>query len=489
MNIAENFIQTAKRLPDKPFLIAPDGAEYTYSRFFSLARKFASVLKREGVRPNDRVIITFPNSVEYFICYLGALFNSCTALLVDYRTRPQHLDYFRTNGEVARWITPAQRSAYEEIPGELVYPDNLNDYDELPEDQLCAVDNPIALIMYTSGSTGVPKGVCLSHDNLQHTIKSISTWAEIDGNDRELTTLSLTHLFGLAHVHIYWTHGGTVYIEEKLQRIPQLLQKLTDLKITSFPGTPGGFKIILDQYRDQFREHGKDLKYIVVNSAPMAPDYVRLMLETLPNTQFYMYYGLTEASRSSYICYNDHRDKLITVGRPTPGADIIIGTPDNPVRNETGEILIKGPHVTEGYLGIDSSQYFTGDWLHTGDSGTMDVDGFITWVGRIKEQINIDGLKLTPAEVEEVLMEHDRVKDCAVVGAPDPITGESVAGFVVADGEADKKLEITLRKYCKDKLEVYKIPKQIVFIDEIPRTDSGKPKRLQLKEKLSDEKK
>ncbi|MCK5127031.1 MAG: acyl--CoA ligase [candidate division Zixibacteria bacterium] len=489
MNIARNFINTAQRVPDKPFLIGSDDSEITYRKMYSLARKFASMLRDEGVEPNDRVIITFPNSVEYFICYLGALFNSCTALLVDFRTRPQHLDYFRTNGEVKRWITPKQRPEYQDIPGQLLFPENLESYSELAEEELCATDNPIALIMYTSGSTGVPKGVCLSHDNLQHTIKSITSWANIDEDDRELTTLSLTHLFGLAHVHIYWTNGGTVYIKEKLQRIPKLLQQLTDWKITSFPGTPGGFKMILDQHQDQFREHGKNLKYIIINSAPMSPEYVQKMLDTLPNTKIYMYYGLTEASRSSYICYNDHRDKLATVGRPSPGASIIIGTPDKSIINETGEILINGPHVTEGYLGIDSSEYFDDGWLKTGDSGCMDDDGFITWEGRIKEQINIDGLKLTPMEVEEILMEHERVKDCAIVGAPDPLTGESIAGFVVVEGESDKKLEIELRKFCKGKLEVYKIPKQIIFIDEIPRTDSGKTKRMQLKEKLSGEKK
>ncbi|MEZ5358261.1 MAG: class I adenylate-forming enzyme family protein [Candidatus Zixiibacteriota bacterium] len=488
MNIAQNFISTVHRQPDKLFLIGPDGSEYTFADIYSLARKFATLLAQEGVVPNDRVIITFPNSVEYFICYLGALFNSCTALLVDFRTRPQHLDYFRTNGGVKRWIAPKHRPEFDNIPGQMIYPDNLADIDEMPEDKLCSVENPIALIMYTSGSTGVPKGVCLGHDNLQHTIKSISSWANIEGSDRELTTLSLTHLFGLAHVHIYWTHGGTVYIEEKFQKIPQLLQKITDLNITSFPGTPGGFKIILDQFRDQFHEHGKNLKYIIVNSAPMAPEYVQKMLDTLPNTRFYMYYGLTEASRSSYICYNDNRTKLVTVGRPTPGAEIVIGTPDKPLRNEIGEILIKGPHVTKGYLGIDSSEYFIDGWLKTGDSGRMDDDGFITWEGRIKEQINIDGLKLTPMEVEEVLMEHKRVKDCAVVAAPDPITGEAVAAFVVPEGEPDKKLEIELRKFCKDKLEVYKIPKQILFIDAIPRTDSGKTKRILLKEQLSGEK-
>jgi acyl-CoA synthetase (AMP-forming)/AMP-acid ligase II len=152
--------------------------------------------------------------------------------------------------------------------------------------------------------------------------------------------------------------------------------------------------------------------------------------------------------------------------------------------NKTGEILIRGPHVTEGYFGIDSAQYFNEGWLKTGDLGIMDQDGFLTWKGRLKEQINIDGMKLTPMEVETVLMKHERVRDCAAVGVPDEMTGESVVSFVVTDSKPDKELEIELRKFCKNQLEVYKIPRRIIFIDEIPRTDSGKIKRISLKDRL-----
>ena len=473
-----------ERLPDKPFLVGPDGVSYTFAMILSRATRFASLLKSRGVNPGDRIILTFPNSADYFCAYLGSLFCSCTVLMVDFRSRPKHLEYVRTNCGASLWVSPRERVEYDNIPGQVIFPDDLERFPEMPMGQLCAEKNPLALIMYTSGATGIPKGVCLSHANLNHTIGSIISWAQIDENNRELTTLTLTHLFGLAHVHIYWTLGGTVFIEEKLQDVPRLLQKISEQKITSFPGTPGGFKIILDQYADQFRKNASGLKYIIVNSAPMAPEYIEQILDLLPNTRFYMYYGLTEASRSSYICYSDHRDKLKTVGRPTPGTEISVGSPTAPLVNEVGEILISGPHVTDGYFGIDSTPYFEDGWLKTSDLGIMDQDGFLTWEGRVKEQINVDGMKLTPMEVEVVLMEHERVKDCAAVGAPDELTGESVVGFVVADGEPDKELEIELRRFCKSQLEIYKIPKRIVFVDEIPRTDSGKVKRISLKEKL-----
>ena len=484
MNIAANFIATAQRLPEKPFLVAPNGDSYSYSKILGRARRFATVLASRGAGPGDRVILTFPNSVDYLCAYLGAFFLDCTLLIVDHRSRPAHIEYVRENCGVSLWVDPKERTEYAHIPGLVVFPSDLDRFPEMPMNRLCAGKNPLALIMFTSGATGVPKGVCLSHDNLQHTIRSITQWARIDESDRELTTLSLTHLFGLAHTHIYWTLGGTLFLEEGLKDIPRILEKISRERISSFPGTPGGFKIIVDQFADLFAKQARGLKYIIVNSAPMAEEYVERVLELLPDTRFYMYYGLTEASRSSYICYNDHRDKLKTVGRPTPGAEVRVGVPSSPLVNEVGEIHVRGPHLTSGYWGMDSTPFFTGGWFRTGDLGIVDSDGFITWEGRLKEQINIDGFKLTPMEVETVLREHERVMDCAVVGAPDEMTGEAVVAFVVPRGEPDKRLEIDLRKYCKSRLEMYKIPKRIVFIEEIPRTDTGKTKRMALKDRL-----
>ncbi|UCE67746.1 MAG: acyl--CoA ligase [Candidatus Zixiibacteriota bacterium] len=484
MNIAENFLATAKRLHDKPFLVGPDDVSYTYAEILSRARRFASLLESNGIHPGDKIILTFPNSVDYLVAYLGSLFCSCTLIMVDFRSRPGHLEYVRTNCGAALWVTPVEREEFNSIPGQIVFPADIERFPEMNLSRLCSAENPLALIMYTSGATGIPKGVRLTHSNLSHTMKSITSWAQINENDRELTTLSLTHLFGLAHIHIYWTLGGTVFIEEKLHDIPRLLQKIPDKKITSFPGTPGGFKMILDQYADLFKKNAVGIKYIIVNSAPMAQEYIERILELAPKTRFYMYYGLTEASRSSYICYNDNPGKLKTVGRPTPGTDICIDSPARPLVDKVGEILIRGPHVTEGYFGIDSTRYFNKGWLKTGDSGIMDQDGFLTWKGRIKEQINVDGMKLTPMEVEAVLLKHERVKDCATVGVPDEMTGESVVSFVVTDSNPDKELEIELRKFCKNQLEVYKIPRRIIFIDKIPRTDSGKIKRISLKDRL-----
>jgi len=484
VNIAKNFLKTAERLPDKPFLVGPGGASFSYAKVLGRARRFATFLSTHGTRPGDRIILTFPNSVDFLCAYLGAFFLDCTLLIVDYRSRPQHLEYVRSTSQASLWVSPKERGEYCRIPGGVVFPSDLDQYPEMPMDRLCAHGNPLALIMHTSGSTGVPKGVCLSHTNLQHTLRSITEWARIDEDDRELTTLSLSHSFGLAHSQVYWTNGGTLFLEEGLQDVPRILDRIFRERISSFPGTPGGFRMILNRFPDLFAEKARGLKYIIVNSAPMAREDIERILELLPGTRFYMYYGLTEASRSSYICYNDHRDKLETVGRATPGTEICIGSPAASLAQEIGEVLIRGGNVTSGYWGMDPEPFFLDGWFRTGDLGIIDSDGFLTWKGRLKEQINIDGLKLTPMEVEAVLMEHGKVKDCAVIGAPDELTGETVVAFVVPHADPDKRLEIDLRKYCKSRLEVFKVPTKIHFVDEIPRTDSGKTKRMVLKERL-----
>jgi long-chain acyl-CoA synthetase len=483
MNLARQFIETADRLPDKPFLVDATGIPHSYVSVLSRARRFTSFLDSNRVGPGDRVILTFPNCVDLISAYLGSLFRSCTVVMADFRSPPGRLDSMRTDCDASLLVSPEERIEHEQLLRRLPFPRELASFPETPVGRLCEDDNPLALIMYTSGTTGIPKGVCLSHANLSWTVRSIASWASIDEGDRELTTLSLTHLFGLAHVHIYWTLGGTIFLDT-LQDIPALLQRISRDGITSFPGTPGGFRLILDNFVDDFRRHARSLKYIIVDSAPMAPEYVKLILDSLPGTRMFMYYGLTEASRSSYICYNDHPTKIETVGRPAPGAEICVGSPFAPLTDAEGEILIRGPHVTQGYWGIDSTPYFDQGWFKSGDLGVLDQDGFLTWTGRVKEQINIDGFKLTPTEVETVLGEHPRVKDCAVVGVPDKLTGESVIAFVVTDGAGDKQLELALRRFCKSRLEIHKIPKRILFVDEIPRTDSGKPKRVYLKERL-----
>jgi acyl-CoA synthetase (AMP-forming)/AMP-acid ligase II len=485
--IAERFLGTAARVPDHPFLVAaysPSLERLTYGEAARRAWSFAAHLRAAGVEPGDRLVLNCPNSLDYLCAYFGSWLAGATILPLDHRSRPAHVSHvFHDSGARYVVVPTAHRHLDAAIP-QLSLAD-VEWTSAAPEATAHIPENDLALIIYTSGTTGMPKGVCLSHETLDHTRAAITSWAQVAADDRELTTLSLTHLFGLAHVHVYAALGGTVYIEDGLRDVPRVLDLIQREAITSFPGTPAGFRIILDHYADTFRQKARTLRYIVINTAPMPVAYTEQLLSVLPETRVYMYYGLTEASRSTYIAYRDHQDKLATVGRPTPGADVCVGDPARPLVNEPGEVLVRGKHVTSGYWRLDSNEFFVDGWFRTGDLGVIDGDGFLTWVGRVREQINVNGLKLVPAEVEHVLRRDARVAECAVVGAPDPLTGETVVAFVVlAGGVADDQLELQLRKLCNKHLELYKVPKRVLFVDAIPKTDSGKVKRFMLRERL-----
>jgi long-chain acyl-CoA synthetase len=483
-NIIERFLATVDRIPDRPFLVAAytESLErLTYGEALRRARSFAQHLRGAGVARSDRVVLRCPNSVEYICAYFGTWLAGATAVPLDARGREAHAAYVYHDCGARCMVVPTRQSRLDPAVRQIALDEISWD---APADGIEVPLNPLALIIYTSGTTGTPKGVCLSHTNLDETRAAITSWAQVTEDDRELTTLSLTHLFGLAHVHVYSALGGTVYIEEGLRDVPRLLDLIDREQITSFPGTPAGFRVIVDHFADAFRSKASRLRYIVINSAPMPVEYTRKLLALLPDTRIYMYYGLTEASRSTYIAYRDHPDKLASVGRASPCGEVLVGSAEHRLVNEPGEILVKGSHVTSGYWGMDSSQFFDDGWFRTGDLGVMDEEGFVTWLGRVREQINVNGLKLVPAEVEDVLRQDPRVRDCAVASAPDPLTGEAVIGFVVTAGPPEQNLELQLRKLCSKHLEAYKIPKRILFIDEIPKTDSGKVKRFLLRERL-----
>lgn len=480
-NVAADFLRTARRRPDATSLVGPDGTVLSYSQVRARARAVAAELGAAGVGQGDRVVLSHPDGLDLVCAYLGALLHGCVVAVVAPKSTPAHLDFVRTDVGAAAWLAPADHPAAAVVPGRVELP--------APSDAAAPAwleDGPAeaptdALVMYTSGTTGKPKGVRLSHANLRHTAASITTWAGVRADEVELTTLSLSHLFGLGHLHVHWTLGGSVVIEPGLQDLPRVLGRLAEHSVTSFPGTPAGFRRILDEVPDEFRAAAANLRYIVVNSAPMPEEDVRRLLDLVPHVRCYMYYGLTEASRSTVIHYNAHPDKIRTVGRPTPGSEVRVGAADRPVVGEPAEILVRGPHVMPSYWGADRSDgHFTDDWFHTGDLGTLDEDGFLTWVGRVKEQINVDGLKVPPAQVEAVLRQHPAVADCAVAGAPDALTGEAVVAFVVPAAPPGDRLGLELRRYCRSRLEPHMIPRRVEFVPAIPRTEAGKVQRLML---------
>lgn len=478
MRISDYFALHASENPERLF-IRTEQRNWTYADFYQEAGRFASFLQdRYGIEAHSRIVLCFPNEIEYLIAYFASMILGATAIPVDFECREQTLSRIVEDAGPGLILFSSKKVPIPSVgPAQAATFPQSQEYGHYPVAARAAIEGQsCALISYTSGTTGKPKGVMLSHDTVAYTTQRIVEWAEWQPDNFECTVLRLTHSFGLGHVHCTVMTGASLYLMESFRDPQRFLRAIEETGITGFPSTPAMIQLLLTYHREAFGKACVRLSYIVINTSPIPRNLVEDLLQLLPNTRIYMYYGLTEASRTTYIAYRRHPDKLDSVGRPPEGVQVRIDA-------HTREIQIKGANVMLGYLNEDRS--FTEDgWFATGDTGRLDEDGFLYVTGRLKEQINMDGLKINPAEVETIIRLHPSVQDCIVFGVSDPLTFEKVAAVLICHSQPDnpRALYAEIKKQCKEQLELYKIPREFQIWNAVPRTDSGKPMRLKARE-------
>jgi long-chain acyl-CoA synthetase len=276
--------------------------------------------------------------------------------------------------------------------------------------------------------------------------------------------------------------GGKVVTERNFINLKGIMWKIASEKATSFSAPPAVLKLLTENYPHELSACGT-LKRIVTNTTHMPAVTSIRLLELLDRTRIYMYYGLTEASRSSFLLLNENRERLESVGKPAPNVHIKIadGHGKEAPQGEAGEIMIKGMHVAEGYWNNpeETARSMSGGWLRTGDMGYLDRLGFLWLAGRKDHMINVGGQKVSPHEIESVVSGMPGVKECAAVGLEDSLLSEVVRLFVVREGESPDTDEII--RICRARLENFKVPKRVDFVQSLPKTDTGKVRRQLLR--------
>ena len=365
---------------------------------------------------------------------------------------------------------------------EFVAPDG---YDSTVEYSFPSMDI-LADIIFTTGTTGEPKGVQLTHNNIAAAALNINTFIQNTSDDVEMLALPISHSFGLGRLRCAMSNGQTVVILGSFANMKRFFRYMEEFSVTGFGMVPSSWALIKKLSGTKIKEYAGQLKYIEIGSAPMPIDDKKLLIDILPKTRICMHYGLTEASRSCFMEFHESMNYLNTVGKQSPNMYVKILDEDGvPVKNGIeGEICVKGLAVTPGYYQLDevnSTSYF-GEYFRTGDWGIRDDDGRIILCSRKKELINVGGKKVSPMEVEEVLNTIDFIKESVCVGIPDPdgVLGEIVKAYIVTDSPEKVMIE-KIRESCNGKLEDYKIPIECEIIDAVPKTSSGKVQRLSLK--------
>lgn len=527
-NLGYLLFDAASRYP-KQLAIEFMGTRMTYEQLLQASYRIADGLRGLGLRRGDRVALMLPNCPQMIIAYFGVLLYGGIVVMTNPLYKEGELanqlrdseasiiitlDIIYPRVEQVKKLTSLQHVVVTSIADYLPFPKNaayklktksegLNQHvPNVPSvhrfKQLLARSKPhtvclevnaeedIALLQYTGGTTGIAKGVMLTHYNLlANTIQS-SHWfyRSRRGEEIFLAALPCFHVFGLTVLLNQAVYiGGTLVLHPRFDSL-QVLKSIQKHKATIFPGAPTMYIAI--NHNPKAKQYDITSIQACVSGSASLPLEVQETFEALTGGRLIEGYGLTEASPVTHANNLWGYRKLGSIGIPFPdtlAAIVDSDTGEHLPIGEIGELIVKGPQVMKGYWNRpqDTEAVLKDGWLYTGDMGKMDEEGFFYIVDRKKDLINASGFKVYPREVEEILFMHPDVKEAVVLGVPDPYRGETVKAFVVRkEGAAVSEEELIA--FCRAKLSSFKIPRIVEFRTELPKTIIGKVLRRKLAE-------
>ena len=503
-------IQSAERLPHKTALVCQK-RKIPYEKIDKDSNLIAQSLIRLGVERGDRVMIFGENSVETATAFWAILKANAVVSIINPLTKTEKLLYLLNDCRAKVLIAEARLSSSFEsacqrsphLRGIIIYGDppgsllrnlpNLKTWpnlfqeamrplraDLLPE-RTC-IDLDLASIMYTSGSTGEPKGVMLTHRNMLAAALSISTYLEMTEDDVVLNLLPLSFDYGLYQMILSFRVGATLVLEQSFAYPGQSMKLIAEEKITAFPGMPMIFSIMKNMKNlDKFDL--SSIRFVTSTAATLSLKDIQFLRRTFPSARIYSMYGLTECKRCSYLPPEDIDRKPLSVGVAIPNTEFWVVDEDNHLLgpNEVGMLVVRGATVMKGYWekpeetqGKLRSGAFAGEQiLYTGDLCKIDEEGYLYFVGRMDDIIKTRGEKVAPKEVENVIHSVAGVREVAVIGVEDDVLGQAIKAYVVLeDGSHLTPREILA--YCGQYLETFMIPKYVEIVDRLPRTHTGK---------------
>ena len=499
------------------------GKDISFTEFYTSALKFANYLQKLGIVKGDRVAIMLPNCPQNAIAYFGILYAGAIVVQTNPLYKEREISYLMSDSGAKAIITldllfPRVSSIMKETELENVIITSIKDYLPFPknilypfvqkkENQLIVnvehrgvhhlyneimkstvadeipldfdFEKDLALLQYTGGTTGPPKGVMLTHKNLIANAEMCNAWLykNVPGEEVTMGILPFFHVYGMTTVLIVSVMSGN-----KMVLIPKFdfktaLKEIEKQKPTLFPGAPTIYIGLLN-HPDVEKYDLSSIKACISGSAALPVD-VQEKFEKVTGGKLVEGYGLTETSPVAIANFVwEGQRKSGSIGVPWPNTDATILPPDSSERmkiGEVGEIAIKGPQVMKGYWNRpeETNESFRDGWFLTGDLGYMDEDGFFYVVDRKKDMIIASGFNISPREIEEVLYEHDAIQECVVAGVPDAYRGETVKAYIVLK-EGKNVTEEELDQYCRSNMASFKIPRIYEFRDELPKTAVGK---------------
>lgn len=479
MNTINDFLDhTIKKYPSKTCIITKE-KKLTFSELESLISNVSSYISKF---PKQSVIsIIFENSVDCIIAYLGILRVGCIAHLIPPSISDENLINQLKSAEpkilVATKNILKRINKLDSINCEKIEISEMYSHKKTAPKQRIS-SNDLAYLIYTSGTTSLPKGVGITHSNCIFTTKNIINTLDYRNSDVDVLPLSLSHSFGLGCLHTSLFVGSCLCLQKNASDVSEILNSIEKNNATTLAAIPATLSKMLLFEKEKMIDITSKLRLIITNSTSIHPDVVKEYKKILKNGKIATYYGLTEASRSTFMIFNN--SKFESVGLPPNGVEIKIVDNKNSI-SKKGEILIKGNNVIEKYWNnIQANKNLIDGWLRTGDFGYADSEGYLYLLGRLDDVINVAGEKAMPEEIENVVKELSGIDEAIAVPMKHDIFGTVVK--LLVHKTVDSKIEkFEILTHCIKNLERYKVPAKIEFIDKIPKTDYGKIKRSSLR--------
>jgi len=495
MNIATNLERAAFHFPDHIAVIEGDRS-VSFAEFNRDANQIASALVSVGVQLGDHVALCAPNSYAWLAFYFGALKAGAVAVTFS---------HLLMKDELARTLADCKPKVLFTADEKL---EDLEDYRNQPYPELVVCDHgdisyarlaekgtsefktvdrhrqDTAAILYTGGTTGIPKGAMLTHENLQTSIFNVAHYERSTQNDRALCFLPLNHVFGQMHIMNATVFSGGGLVVQPAFDLEKVLEAIERHQVTKFYAVPTIYIRLLRL--PDLREKIGSVRYCFSAAASMATEVVREW-KAQTGLNIYEAYGMTESA--SIVTYNHYYRHVIgSVGTPANLVEVQIRDLEGNVlgQEERGEICICGPNITKGYLNNpeETESAFWGDWFRSGDIGVIDEDGYLYIVDRLKDMVITGGENVYPREVEEVLYTRPEVLECVVVGLPDPEYGERVTAFIVPQ-KGHQIDPVSLKDYLKTRLAAFKVPKEYIAVEDLPKSGAGKVLKREVRKRYS----
>jgi long-chain acyl-CoA synthetase len=493
MLIHQLFEASAVAGPERTAIVC-QGQPVTYGELDRRATRWAAWLQHQGVQRGDRVAVCLDNGIAFVLAMLACW--RCGAVLVPIGPQAHASRLQAVLADAGAGLLVRQPSVHARVEATLedtpalrnclwVDPDGAPcaaDAAGAPFTAPPSIDLDLAALIYTSGSTGEPKGVMLSHANMVAAARSVQAYLDLRPDDVLAGVLPLAYSYGLYQLLLAFQVGASVVLERSFAFPVKVLQTLAAQRVSVFAGVPTTFALWLG-LREAATFNWPELRLVTNAAAGLSPETIGRLRALLPQARLVPMYGMTECKRISYLPADQLDARPGSVGRGMPNQEhwLVDEAGRRLPWGRTGELVVRGNHVMRGYWNRPdlSAQVLKpgplpGEQvLHTGDLFRTDDEGWLYFVGRRDDIIKCRGEKVSPRAIEDVLYTLDSVLEAAVAGVPDPLLGEAIVAWV-APRPGRRLTEREVVRHCKDQLDAGMAPQRVVFVDALPKTDSGK---------------